>query len=198
VPIGATATGGLLILGNNTDNTGVTIRCTGYDCFDVQAGPSITVKDLTVISTASGGEGGDGLGASYAGVILVENVNFGNCSGNHMYAAAGGSIISMSGYTISGGAQVHAQAAQEGQIEMSSSPDRHVGVTLSGTRNFSGAFVMAGGGSISASNNTFPGSGGTGPRYDAHLNGVIFTENKGGNYFSGCVAGSVSTGGQYG
>jgi hypothetical protein len=70
-------------------------------------------------------------------------------------------------------------------------------VTLNGSPNFSGAFVMAGAGSISAANNGFIG-GATGPRYDAHLNGVIFTGNKGANYFPGSVAGSTSTGGQYG
>jgi hypothetical protein len=48
---------------------------------------------------------------------------------------------------------------------MSSSPDRHVAVPLNGTPNFSGAFVMAGAGSISAANNRFIG-GATGPRYD--------------------------------
>jgi hypothetical protein len=104
----------------------------------------------------------------------------------------------MTSYQISGNAQVHAQAATEGYIELSSSPDRHLAVTLNATPNFSAAFVMAGAGSISAANNGFPGTTATGPRYDAHLNGVIFTGNKGANYFPGSVAGSTSTGGQYG
>jgi hypothetical protein len=68
-------------------------------------------------------------------------------------------------------------------------------VTLQATPNFSSGFVVAGMGNISAGNNSFPGTGCTGPRYDAHLNGVIFTGNKGANYFPGSVAGSVSTGG---
>ena len=57
---------------------------------------------------------------------------------------------------------------------------------------------MAGGGSLYAANNSFSGTTSTGPRYDAHLNGVVFTGNKGANYFPGSVAGSISTGGQYG
>ncbi len=155
------------------------------------------MKDITLQSTAAAGAGGDGLVATYAGELLMSNCNFSACSGNHMYAAAGGSIIIMGSYSISGGAQCHVQAATEGYIEMSSSPDRHVGVTISGNPNFSGGFAVAGAGSISAANNGFNGST-TGPRYDAHLNGVIFTNNKGINYFPGSVAGSVSTGGQYG
>jgi hypothetical protein len=124
-------------------------------------------------------------------------MNFGSCSGNHIYAAGGGSVIVMGNYQIAGGAQVHAQAAQQGYIEMSSTPARHINVQLIGNPNFSAAFVMAGDGGIYAANNTFTGSA-TGPRYDAHLNGVIFTNNKGANYFPGSVAGSTSTGGQYG
>jgi hypothetical protein len=81
---------------------------------------------------------------------------------------------------------------------LSSLPDRHVAVTTEGTPNFTGAFVMAGGGSLYAANNGFPGTGATGPKYDAHLNGVIYTGGKSVNYFPGSVAGSVSTGGQYG
>jgi hypothetical protein len=124
-------------------------------------------------------------------------MNFGSCSGNHIYAAGGGSVIVMGNYQITGGAQVHAQAAEQGYIELSSSPDRHVTVTLIGNPNFSAAFVMAGDGGLYAANNTFSGTA-TGPRYDAHLNGVVFTGNKGANYFPGSVAGSISTGGQYG
>ena len=195
--IGATGPGQLVILGNSGDNTAVVFHCTGADCLDVQAGASIWIKDITLQSTASGGAGGNGLTASYAGELLMSNCNFGACSGNHMYAAAGGSIIVMGSYSISGGAQCHAQAATEGYIEMSSYPDRGVHLTISGNPNFSGGFTVAGAGSISAANNSFTGSA-TGPRYDAHLNGVIFTNNHGASYFPGSVAGSVSTGGQYG
>jgi hypothetical protein len=56
---------------------------------------------------------------------------------------------------------------------------------------------MAGDDGIYATNNVFTGSA-TGPRYHVHLNGVIFTNNKGANYFPGLAAGSTSTGGQYG
>jgi len=195
--IGANNAGSLVILGNSADPTAVVIHTTGADCVDVSAGGSIELKHLTIISAASGGAGGDGVTASYAGELFLYDMNFGNCSQNQIYAAAGGSVIIMSSYQITGGSVTHAQAAQQGYIEMSSNPDRPVHVTLTGNPNFSGAFVMAGDGGIYAANNTFAGSA-TGPRYDAHLNGVIFTGNKGANYFPGSVAGGVSTGGQYG
>ena len=57
---------------------------------------------------------------------------------------------------MSGGAIDHAQAAQGGYIELSSSPDRHVAVTLQATPNFSSGFVVAGMANISAGNNSFP------------------------------------------
>jgi hypothetical protein len=195
--IGANNAGSLLILGNSSDPTAVVIHTTGADCVDVSAGGSISLKHLTVVSTTSGGAGGDGVTASYTGELFLYDMNFGACSGNQMYAAGGGSVIVMTDYQITGGAQVHAQAAQQGYIEMSSTPARHIAIALVGNPNFSAGFVMAGDGGIYASNNVFTGSA-TGPRYDAHLNGVIFTNGKGANYFPGSVAGGVSTGGQYG
>ena len=181
-PMGTTGPGQIIIMGDAADNTAVLFHCIGNDCIDVQAGSSIWVKNITLQSTASGGSGGDALGASSGGELLMSNCNFATCSGNHMYATAGGSIIIMGNYDISGGAQCHAQAATEGYIEMSSYPDRHVAGVVSGNPNFSGGFVVAGAGSISASDNDFTGSA-TGPRYDAHLNGVIFTNNHGASYF---------------
>ena len=189
--MGTTGPGQLIINGDSADNTAVMFFVTGNDCIDVQAGASIWIKNITLQSIASGGEGGDALGASYGGELLMSGCNFATCSGNHMYATAGGSIIIMGNYDISGGAQCHAQAATEGYIEMSSYPDRHVAAGISGNPNFSAAFVMAGAGSLSAANNDFSSGSTTGPRYDAHLNGVIFTNNHGASYFPGSVAGSV-------
>ena len=197
-PMGTTGPGQIVIEGDAADNTAVLFHVIGDDCIDVQAGSSIWIKNITLQSTASGGSGGDALGASYGGELLMSGCNFATCSGNHMYAAAGGSIIIMGNYDISGGAQCHAQAATEGYIEMSSYPDRHIAGTLSGNPNFSGGFVVAGAGSISAGNSNYSSGSATGPRYDAHLNGVIFTNNHGASYFPGSVAGSVTTGGQYG
>jgi hypothetical protein len=146
----------------------------------------------------SGGEGGDALSAAYSGTLMFTDINFDACSGNHIYAAgAGASVIAMGNYQIIGGAVWHAEASTSGYIELSAS-DRHVAVTLSGTPNFSGGFAVAAGASLAANNNSFPGTGATGPKYNAQLNGVIWTAGKSANYFPGSVAGSTSTGGQYG
>jgi hypothetical protein len=170
--IGANNADSPLILGNSSDPTAVVIHTTGADCVDVSAGGSISLKHLTIVSTTSGGAGGDGVTASYAGEPFLYDMNFSACSGNQLYAAGGGSVIVMTGYQITGGAQVHAQAAQQGYIEMSSNPARHVAVALVGNPNFSAGFVLAGDGGLHATNNVFTGTA-TGPRYDAHLNGVI-------------------------
>jgi hypothetical protein len=195
---GSTASGPFIISGVAADNTQVQIHTNGEDGIDAEHGASLYVQHVTITSITSGGAGGIGMGASYGGEILFRDVNFANCSANQLLAAAGGSIIAMGDYYISGNSVDHAQATQGGYIELSSYPDRHVAVTLQATPNFTGGFVVAGGGQISAGNNTFPGSGATGPKFDAHLNGVIFTYNKSVNYFPGSVAGSTSTGGQYG
>ena len=100
--IGANNAGSLLILGNSSDPAAVVIHTTGADCVDVSAGGSISLKHLTVVSTTSGGAGGDGVTASYAGELFLYDMNFGACSGNQMYAAGGGSVIVMTGYQITG------------------------------------------------------------------------------------------------
>jgi hypothetical protein len=70
-------------------------------------------------------------------------------------------------------------------------------VALTGSPNFSGAFVYAGDGYIDAPNNTFSGAA-TGKRYDSQLNGVIYTRGASTSYFPGSVAGTTATGAQYG
>jgi hypothetical protein len=177
--------------------TAVLIDVVGGICIYATMGASIQVEYLTVRSILSGGAGGTAIAADYAGEILIgRDVNFDACSQNHLYAGAGGSIIAIADYSISGGAMVHAQATLEGYIQLSSQGYAAVHITLNGTPNFSSAFVLAGAGSIAAPLNTFGGAA-TGPRYNATLNGVIWTGGKSANYFLGSVAGSSSTGGQY-
>jgi hypothetical protein len=198
-PIGATQTGSIIVRGNTGNSDAVHLVVTGAPAIYSTIGASIQVEHLTLRSILSGEGGGQGLGCSYAGEIVVgAGVVFDTCSQNQMYAGAGGSIIVMNDYSITGGGVTHCQAAADGYIELSSSPDRPVTVTLLGTPNFSAAFAMADiGAVVAAPLNNFNG-GATGPRYNAQMNGMIWVAGKGANYFPGSVAGSTSTGGQYG
>jgi hypothetical protein len=197
-PIGAVSSGSIVLRGNTADATKVLIDVVGDICIYATMGASIQVEYLSVRSILSGGAGGTAIAADYAGEILIgRNVNFDACSQNHLYAGAGGSIIAIADYSISGGAMVHAQATLEGYVQLSSQGYGSVHITLNGVPNFSSAFVLAGSGSVAAPVNTFGGTA-TGPRYNATLNGVIWTGGKSVNYFPGDAAGFVGTGGQYG
>ena len=95
-------------------------------------------------------------------------------------------------FTISGSTQIGFYANNTGALLLSGST-----VTMSGTPNFSiGTAVASLGGIINAPTMTFVG-GATGTRFGATLNGVIYTNSGGANYFPGSIAGSTNTGGQY-
>jgi hypothetical protein len=195
-PIGATVQGPLIINGNLSNPAAVVIDVVGQSSIAAQAGASLTVQGLTVISTQSGGSAGYGLAAVYGASIFFRSINFGACSDAHCYAAGNGLIAAFDNYEINGQSQFHGLGEPGGDFQMSSQGSPAIVVTLVGTPNFSGAFVAASGGSVVAPVNTFVG-GSTGPRYLAVLNGVIDTQGRGPNYFPGSVAGSTQTGGQY-
>ncbi len=119
------------------------------------------------------------------------NVNFG-ASGDHIRFNVG-HVQSVSGYTISGGASRHLLGAGPGLVEITS-----VTVTITGTPNFSDAFIsMMGAACASLWSITWSGSA-TGVRYYATSNGVInsFGQGTASTWFPGSSNGSTSTGGQ--
>ena len=111
-----------------------------------------------------------------------------------MTAQNGGNISVGSNYSISGGANAHV-ATQYGGVFLCLSKT----ITTSGTPAFSDEFAYcAFGGSIQDwSGCTFSGSGATGTRYSAVLNGVINTNGGGSSFLPGNSSGGTSTGGQY-
>jgi hypothetical protein len=115
--IGTVGSGSFIISSVAADNTQVQIHVTGgAGCINAEQGASIYVQHVTLTATASGGTGGDGMTAGYGGEVLFQDVNFSNCSENQIYSAAGGQVIAMGNYYVSGGAIDHAQAAQGGYI----------------------------------------------------------------------------------
>ena len=143
-----------------------------------------------------GGAGGYGLSANLGGLIAFGAVTFGAVTTAHLYAYAGGQIICVGSYGISGGAAEHF-------FFFSGSTFGHFGgpfvCTLTGTPAFSAAFAAASdNGVLQAQSSwlTFSGAA-TGPRYLASTNATINTFGSGASYFPGSSAGSVSNNGVY-
>ena len=102
-------------------------------------------------------------------------------------SAAGGIILPVEDYRITGGAGYHLLAQTPGsRIDIGNKT-----ITLSGTSRFSATFALAQNlAMISAHGNTFAGTGATGMRYIVRGNAIIQT--------SGDAAGWAASGGQYG
>lgn len=198
MPVGSVSPGQLVIRGNPANNSAVTLNITGNTCVTANTGSSVLVRDLRVMSTVSGGIGGNGLGASYGGQLLFQNINFGPCGMAHLYAVGSGAIVALGNYAITGGGgTAHAFADLAGYIQLSGTAFP-IAVTLTGTPAFSGGFAYCGGGQIYADDNTFSGAA-AGPHFGVLLNGVIFTGQPANlTYFPGSTAGTIATGGQYG
>lgn len=152
------------------------------------------------------------------GIFKVQNVSFGTSSashifhggvgnltigsgvtfgaaGFHMVAYATGAIINVgANTTISGGAAAHYYAANGGLIN-----DVSHTITVSANITISTGFAFANTGIIQGFSNTYSlgAFSVTGPRYLSKLNGVVFVNGGGANYFPGNSAGSTATGGQY-
>lgn len=154
-------------------------------------GPASTwfVQDLTLSSA----HGASLIRASFGGNVFYTNVRFGTTSLWHLRADFGGIIFATGAYEIFGSAAVHAYCEGTGSVISISG----FTITITGTPAWSTAFAQAGGGaSIRAVSNTFSGAA-TGKRYDAFLNGVINVNGGGASYLPGNSAGTTATGGQY-
>lgn len=182
--------GRLTLVGNTGTPANVIYSVTSNDAITASnPGVRLYVSGMELRTTTSGSCLRSTL---YATLTISTAMRFGACATVDMQADGFGTIQLGASYTIAGNSGAHFNAQQQGIIGGSS-----ITVTLTGTPAFSTAFALAG--SLSAIYTptiTFSGSG-TGTRYNATLNSVIFTNGGGASYFPGSVAGSVATGGQY-
>jgi len=140
--------------------------------------------------TAAAGAGIRNIGI---GSMQFKNLDFGLCASYHNAAAVTGAIVKAVGpYTISGGAQAHLFAGQNGFMQATANV-----VTITGTPAFSTAYAVALGlGNVSGNGATFIGTA-TGVRYNASGNALIQSGGGGPNYFPGDSVGVTSLGGVY-
>jgi len=189
-------TGAVIVQGNTGTPGNVVVNVgASTSCFLVENGGSrLTVQHLDLQSS---GSSSFGLRALNGGTIIAgAGLRFGTiASGSHIEAIGTGSNIRCTAnYTIQGSALRHWQALGGAFIFAEG-----LTITLTGTPGFSAASGFAKAfqcGLIHCALNMFSGSA-TGKRYDAQLNGVVYTGGGGVNFLPGNSAGSTATGGQY-
>jgi hypothetical protein len=183
--------GNVAIVGNTGSPGSVIVSTSGASAIIANTPVNLSVSGFKV-TTATAGQGLEALVAG-ANISIDGPMEFGACASSHLRAARNGNVVINSGYSITGAAAAHYQAAQAGSISGSNRT-----VTLSGSLSFSNAFASADTtGFINLFSFSFSGGTITGSRYSISLNAAINTFGGGANYFPGSVAGSAATGGQY-
>lgn len=120
--------------------------------------------------------------------LRFSNIEFSSGWSAHIYTVYNGFAEATGNYSIIASVANHAYAEYHGVIKILNRT-----ITLTGTPAFSNAFARAVSAHVTLSGNTYSGSA-TGSRYNATLNGVIYTN---GATLPGNAAGSTATGGQY-
>lgn len=185
--------GTVTLQGDTTTPANVIISTTSANCINVRSGGRLTVGGFQLQTTTSG----NGIAVDASGIVRVTGkMRFAAMAGYaHMEASRGGSWIFLdTDYDITGATTYHFVAADQGYISASGVART---VTITGTPNFSGAFVFSTRlGSVSSVAVTFSGAV-TGIRYTGTLLSLVNTFGGGANYFPGNAAGSVATNSVY-
>lgn len=138
-----------------------------------------------------------GLAASNGGIVnVLTGLTFGQYPGGaHMNALSGGTIAITASYAVTGFASIHMNASLGGIIQNLLNGQT---TTVTGTLPFTTWANAGQSGQISVPGMTISGGGGvSGLRYGSTLNGVIYTNGAGANFFPGTSAGVTANGGQY-
>lgn len=185
-----TGKGNLTIYGDPSTPSNVYLNTSGttLSLSGLGLGNIVYLEGVKIAASA-----GNGISVS-SSKLYFQNVEFGSSSGHQMTVSDGGWIVATGNYTISAGAYTHMFAQRGGSFL----PGGTIGVTISGTPAFSGAFAYSYriGVIVYNSNYTWTGSA-TGTRYVASSNGIIDAAGLGTTWLPGNGAGSTSYGGQY-
>ena len=177
--------GKIIIRGDLANMTSVLVSVTG-DCFNGVIGSLYQIQYMKLVSSSYG------LSCALGGLMEFDNIDFGACTASHLVVGSLGFIQATGNYTISGGSNAHWAVYDAGNLRVHGRT-----ITITGTPAFSGQFANAERmGGMLVFGNTFSGSA-TGKRYNAALNGLVFTAGGGASYLPGDVAGTTATGGQY-
>jgi hypothetical protein len=180
----------IVLQGNAGAPGNVVISTTSEDCFLVRRGAMLTLKDCELRTATSG----SGIFARDAATIVsFSNVRFGACADNHIYAIS--AYLNPTGnYAVVGGAERHILLQHNARFIFDP-----LTLTVTGTPNFTGAFVSVNQCATMDCQNLTVSGGATGKRHSVQVNGTVFygTNPAGVNLFPGNVAGTTATGGQF-
>jgi hypothetical protein len=194
--------GGISIVGDTVTPSNVLIHAVTGEAIGVSA-DGYFLSGLKMQSDATGAVPhlGAGIRVSNGHSVGILNCEFGACASVHAVVETGSYLLFLgtdsgnpgSFINVSGDAPIHILAS--GAIANIARPTLNV----TGARNIATWLQVGSGGTImgiyQAQN---LGGGVTGKKYDASLNGVVNSIGSGANYFPGSIAGTLSTGGQYG
>lgn len=187
----------VVITGNASTPQNVVVQSptANRHCFQVGGPNTLTVQNLKVIS-ASGTSCGFSSALSGANLITQNTVS-GACS-FAVHQAYSGASLSIGNHVYAGNAQYAIYAGSSGSVSLA----QNASYALSGLMTLTAWAVAVSGGNIGTSPipnlPTFTNpSNATCKKYEATLNGVIYSGGGGANYFPGNSAGTTSTGGQY-
>ncbi len=142
-PLGIGAASGIVVQGNVAQPSQVTFSTTNVSCITAAFGASVYVEGVTLRATgvpAAYQNMGAGLMANTAAEILFGNVIFDRCDWTHMIGIGGGVVRSLGNpYTVAAGGGYHMMSTIGGYVANVNSA-----VSLTGTPNFTNAFVYSG------------------------------------------------------
>ena len=184
----------LIILGDESDPSLVTLQGSSGVGVIFVTGGQIAVRGVTISNTSNGQH----LNMSgYGSMIFIRNVIFGGpaITSQHVFIGRGGYFENEGNYTIAASAGAHIRS---GGTNLAGGIVRLTGsITITGTPNFSSDFIAARG---SAANinvaASFSGSA-TGRRYSVGRNASIDVNGAGASYLPGNSAGTTDNGGVY-
>ncbi len=180
--------------------SGSSVSASAASCFIGSTGAVLNVHAPSGVATlaASGTSNtqGCGLFAQYGGFVsLGSGIAFGACAQAPFGTGPLGSISIAGNYAASGNGNTHFFFDSGGTIQVASSG---ITCTLSGTPAYALGFAYGvSGGTLSAWNMTFAGSGATGKKYNLFSNAVADTDAAGVSYFPGSVSGTNVSGAEY-
>lgn len=166
-PIATLAYDRILIQGDTTTPSNVTLDVKGGVGIFCGGGVQLDVRGVHFVDTAGGGIF---LRAEGAGSFIgFGQCDFGAGAGIQCFAASAAEIIcNATSYTISGGGAWHLYSQANGVVDVENN-----NITITGTPNFTGGFIQAiDGGLANYVGNTITGTA-TGPRFSAAAGGVV-------------------------
>lgn len=174
--------------------SGATHSVTNAQCITLSFGAYAWIEGSSgtaaVLSASGTGTGqGNALAATEGSILAINgNLNFGACGSSHLLAGNTAALQILANYTISGSAPTHIYL--HGCYPSNFS--QNITLTLSGTPNFSVAFLFMDEISrLEIVGLGFSGSA-TGPRFLIHENSVLYTGGQSqSSYLPGNTAGSV-------